>query len=213
MEKINVCKKCDRTYMRKTCEFCQRISQWRDTLFLDSFPIRIRKDLGSIKDKELEKLTGTIMASMQRVPGSGVFIHGVVGSGKTFLACKVMLAFMKENYVTRNGFKSYLFCNVPDLLQRLKAGIKDNLETSIVEELTHVDLLIFDDIGVGKESEWFHNILYLIINHRYAEMKPTIFTSNKTEDELVHILDDRIVSRIAGMTIPIERKPKDYRIC
>jgi DNA replication protein DnaC len=69
-----------------------------------------------------------------------------------------------------------------------------------------VDLLILDDLGVDKPSDWVLNVLYNIINYRYENLKKTIITSNFSLDEIAEAFNDnRITRRIERMCI-IEEK-------
>ena len=63
-----------------------------------------------------------------------------------------------------------------------------------------VQHLVLDDLGAEKSSDWATQILYLIINERYENMRPIIITSNLTIKALgTKMGDDRLSSRINGM--------------
>jgi DNA replication protein DnaC len=59
------------------------------------------------------------------------------------------------------------------------------------------DLLLIDDLGVAKNSEWVEEAVYRIIGGRYEQMRPTIYTTNLDVPKLRDALGDRIASRLA----------------
>ncbi len=73
-------------------------------------------------------------------------------------------------------------------------------------------ILILDDIGAERSSEWTRERLYLILNKRYEYMLPVIFTSNCDLDLLAEQVGDRITSRIKGMTILLKVDGEDKRL-
>jgi len=79
-------------------------------------------------------------------------------------------------------------------------------------EICSVPVLLLDDIGAEKASEWVKQTLYLIIDNRYGNMKKTFITSNLTLNQISNQLDDRISSRIAGMSNTIRMQGKDRRL-
>ena len=63
----------------------------------------------------------------------------------------------------------------------------------IINKYSLVDWLVLDDLGIEKTSDWSFQTLYLIINQRYEKLKPVIFTSNLSLEELAGQLgDDRL---------------------
>jgi len=86
-----------------------------------------------------------------------------------------------------------------------------------------VPLLLLDDLGSAKASEWTEEITYRLINHRYNQCLPTIFTSNLPPKapvdangrpqgpDLAGALGERIVSRLAEMTTLVAVTGSDRR--
>lgn len=140
-----------------------------------------------------------------RRTGKGLFFYSdKKGSGKTRLAVSVGNALLnKYNQNVR-------FLTTIALLNRIKASFDgDEITESLIYEMSSVDVLILDDIGAEKPTEWVNNILYTIINDRMSAKKITIFTSNTNTEALS--LDERIRSRIDKMTIPIKMPEESIR--
>ncbi|MFA5151276.1 MAG: ATP-binding protein [Clostridia bacterium] len=145
----------------------------------------------------------------------GLFIFGEVGKGKTIMSARIMWEEVKRNYIYDNDFKTFKFVSVPELLLELRNTFssKESKELEILEKYANVDVLVLDDIGIEKVSEWTYQTLYLIINRRYEQLKTTIFTSNYSLNQLVALLnDDRIPSRIFEMCDIVELTGEDYRL-
>jgi len=134
----------------------------------------------------------------------GLFLFGKAGTGKTHLAVKIAQE-VKSLRVR--------FIKVPRLLLELKSNFdgKGWENEQIIDRLANVDLLILDDLGAEKASEWVAETIFVLIDERYGNMRPTIITSNLSPDELVERLGDRIFSRIAGTCEVIEIKSSDKR--
>lgn len=126
----------------------------------------------------------------------GLFIHGGVGTGKTHIAYA-----LKNKFDETANNKAH-FWNTTELLRELKEdfdrpyGEKKN----ILEQLMTSKTLIFlDDIGAEKISDWVQETFYLLINKKYNNCLPIVFTSNYTLAELNERVGERIVSRILEM--------------
>lgn len=153
--------------------------------------------------------------------GKGLYLYSPqTGTGKSTVACALANEHIVERIREdmRSGVRTLQltkFVNVPDFLDDLRRGM-DNEEMGLkslelMEALKRVPLVIMDDFGAEKMSEWARERLLTVISERYDNERSTIFTSNINlkEVEVLHGL--RIKSRIEGMTTPIEFKGKDWR--
>jgi DNA replication protein DnaC len=110
-----------------------------------------------------------------------------------------------------------LFLNIPDMLDGIKQGFDDpgiaSWWTQTLMAAQSVPLLVLDDIGSEKPTEWARERLTQLIGHRYDNELCTLISSNLTLAELKEHIDPigRITSRIKGMTVPIEYRGKDRR--
>lgn len=143
-----------------------------------------------------------------------VLLCGKTGCGKTHLAVSTLRGKIER---ATKPFKEYtkqaLFITVPELLFEIRQTFKDDsyeTERSIVDKYSTVSLLILDDLGAEKATEWGESTLYLIIDRRNREQLWTIVTSNLTLPEIEQSLGARIASRLADMKV-VNIKLPDYR--
>jgi DNA replication protein DnaC len=107
--------------------------------------------------------------------GRGLFFEGQPGVGKTHLA----VAMLKQ-VIERTGARG-IFYDTRDLLRLIRSTYDASTRTTELEILRPVmtaDLLVLDDLGAEKTSEWVEDTMNLIVNTRYNERRLTIFTSN-----------------------------------
>ncbi|MFG2224505.1 ATP-binding protein [Streptomyces sp. NPDC048644] len=74
-------------------------------------------------------------------------------------------------------------------------------------------LLILDDLGAAKTSEWTEELTYRLINRRYNDMLPTLVTTNLRIADLREAVGDRVASRLAEMTTRVILSGDDRRRC
>jgi len=115
------------------------------------------------------------------LPGrNGFFIAGTKGTGKTHIAASI------ANYLLQRGI-SVICMTERDLFGRIKKTYSnsDGIDESAVRRLYEtVPLLIIDDLGKEKPSEWTISTLYAIIDGRYERAMPIIITTNYDEKSL-----------------------------
>ena len=87
---------------------------------------------------------------------------------------------------------------------------RDETESDVLDKYSSCELLILDDLGSEKTSDFTIQSLYLIIDRRYRNLKPTIITTNLTLPEIGEKIDARIASRLSEMKV-IEINMPDYR--
>ena len=138
--------------------------------------------------------------------------------GKTHLA----VAILKQVILTRGA--RGIFYDTRDLLKLIRSTYNDankTTELDVLRPVMEADLLVLDDLGAEKTSEWVEETLNLIVNTRYNERRATIFTSNYPDlppdsSPAVITLHDRIGfrmrSRLHEMCDFLDLEGADYRM-
>jgi len=104
----------------------------------------------------------------------GLLFMGSVGTGKTHLA----VAALRE-LVGSKGVQG-LYVNAVELVQALQMSFdgKGSSREEILGPVTETDLVVFDEIGAGRPTDWVQDLLYYVINSRYMARRITILTTN-----------------------------------
>lgn len=166
------------------------------------------------------KITKDIEKSfIKNYPQKGLFLYGGCGSGKTYnlYGIKKLLfgnAYLKYKQTKIDHFKEKpKMTTVPEFISDLKSNFDgENSERRIVDAIKTGYILLLDDFGTEKITDWTEEIIYRLINHRYEYMKPTYFSSNLSPKELSDRVGDRIVSRIVEMCEIIKVDEEDRRL-
>lgn len=142
---------------------------------------------------------------------SWLYLYGDFGRGKTGIAVGIL----KE--MAGRG-KTVLFQTVPELLERIKStysqtgDLREGVsERDVMESLKAVDVLVLDDLGTERMSDWVAEKLFIIINHRYSNNLRTVITSNISIDELARRVGERIVWRIVERSKVYELRGPNLR--
>jgi len=167
------------------------------------------------KREELEKPIQTVKKYSKNIDkmlseGTGLFMYGGVGSGKTLLFALLGKSLIKKD-------KSVLFYDLTDLFTIIRQSFNKNSsvnEEEILREIISANILILDDLGAEKPTDWVLDKLFYIINQRILARRPILITSNYKPEALLARLgkEPRIISRLVGKSIIIDNKASDYRI-
>jgi DNA replication protein DnaC len=142
-----------------------------------------------------------------------IVLTGDTGNGKTHIAVAILRALVQAGKVVNSD--GAIFTTVPDLLLSIRSGFKSSggitqSEEDFVNSYAKIPFLILDDLGSEKSSEWSVATLTAIVDKRYREMLPTVYTTNLTLDEISEQLSRRISSRMSDAKI-IKINMPDYR--
>jgi DNA replication protein DnaC len=171
---------------------------------------------------------------VQRFPvetgATGVMLVGSIGVGKTHLAVGMLKALILERGA------SGLFCDYRELLKKLQNTYSqrgDGFEADILAPILNAEVLVLDELGAAKPTEWVTDTIGYVLNTRYNDCRTTILTTNYAnqpaagyetgpsavnplraavrQDTLGDRIGERIRSRLQEMCVPLELHGSDFR--
>jgi DNA replication protein DnaC len=173
--------------------------------------------------------TETFTRDFPGASDTGLLLMGPSGVGKTHLA----VAALKE--LIGRGHAG-LFCDYRELLKEIQGSYNpasESTEMKILEPIRTVEILVLDDLGASKPSDWVRDIVGIVLNARYNEKRTTIITTNyldtpttdgeasrlpngklipaTREDSLEQRIGSRMRSRLFEMCRTVEVSAPDFR--
>ena len=154
------------------------------------------------------------------VDGKGLLLTGETGVGKTHL----MVALLKG--LIEKGAEG-LFLDYQELLKRIQSSYDPTAltaERQVMRPALETELLVIDDLGANRISEWVEDTINYLLNHRYNEKKITLLTANLGQERMggtpgsrftrpsfEERLGARVASRLHEMCRVVEIIGDDYR--
>jgi DNA replication protein DnaC len=143
----------------------------------------------------------------------GLLLMGPVGTGKTHLAVAAL-----QQLISAKGV-SGRFADFTSLVLEIQMTFDgQGSSRDILRPLIDVELLVLDELGAGKATQWVMDLLYYLVNTRYLEGRTTIFTTNYSDfvaatgqESLTDRVSARIRSRLFEMCRRVELRGGDYR--
>ena len=160
------------------------------------------------KDTQVSKLCRAYVArwSEMRDLNSGLLFTGDIGTGKSFYACAIANALIKQ------GVSAYVI-STPTLLGKLSENYGD--AQALLDWLKSVELLVIDDLGAERDTPYGMEQLFKVIDLRARANKPLIVTTNLSLQEMQTELDRyrrRIYDRVLKLcNIPVTMTGKSKR--
>jgi DNA replication protein DnaC len=155
--------------------------------------------------------------------GLGLLFCGDNGVGKTHLAVAVL-----RELTTAKGARGQ-FWDFHELIREIKSSYDPETKTTELQVLSPVvemDVLLLDDLGAWKMTDWMNDTLFYILNSRYMAKRPTLITTNfqdATREEalaadalrrrefLVERIGQRLRSRLMEMCLVVKMQGADHR--
>lgn len=184
---------------KKRKEFEQRVKKIRS----DGFPESNMQEWTFAND---DMSNSRVTNAMQRYvdnfekmksQGKGLLLYGNVGTGKTYSACEVANALIDKGYPV-------LVTNFARIINSLQATFK---KQEYIDGFNRFSLLVIDDLGIERNTEFAKEQVYNIIDNRYRVGLPMIITTNLSIDKIKKpddIDNGRIYDRILERCFPIE---------
>lgn len=143
-----------------------------------------------------------------------LLILGPTGAGKTWNAYAALrrgtIAALRPNRAGHYLIRQWKAITFADFLASMRPSRHGDPETTIAE-LRRVPLLMIDDLGIAKGSEFVEECTYRLISGRYDDQRPTIYTTNLPLSGLKDALGDRIASRLAETCVRVVIDGPDRR--
>ncbi|HTD95291.1 MAG TPA: ATP-binding protein [Edaphobacter sp.] len=156
--------------------------------------------------------------------GTGLLITGSIGVGKTHLAVGIL-----QSLVTERGATG-LFFDYRDLLKQVQHSYNPKVSATELEILAPVfeaEVLVLDELGASKPTDWVWDTVAHILNTRYNDRRTTIITTNYAnlgplgtepgprgsmrEETLGDRIGERMRSRLQEMCVVVEMQGEDFR--
>jgi DNA replication protein DnaC len=154
--------------------------------------------------------------------GTGLLLTGSIGVGKTHLAVGIL-----QSLVAERG-ASGLFYDYRDLLKQVQNSYNRNnstTESEILKPVFDAEVLVLDELGANKPTDWVWDTVAHILNTRYNDRRTTIITTNyanlgplgsdpaarSREETLGDRIGERMRSRLQEMCVVVEMQGQDFR--
>ncbi len=210
------------------CPKCQTKNREQERLRRAEIPLRYFDrgfDVYSIHHPSQETALKKAIDFVESFPNvrRGLLFLGPCGVGKTHLSVALLKSIVREKQATG------CFVDEAELLRRLQYSYgpdSPDTERDVLLPLMDVDLLVWDDLGTGRPTDWVRETVRMVINHRYTYQKQTVITSNwplhpvaggawgagqTVEQALPERIGKRLFSRIMEMCEIVEIKGPDAR--
>jgi DNA replication protein DnaC len=155
--------------------------------------------------------------------GLGLLFSGDNGVGKTHLAVAVL-----RELADSKGARGQ-FWDFHELIREIKSSYDPETKTTelmVLEPVVEADVLLLDDLGAWKMTDWMNDTLFYVLNSRYMAKRPTLITTNyqdvtreealaadpmRRREFLVERIGQRLRSRLMEMCLIVRLQGGDHR--
>lgn len=169
-----------------------------------------REDLFKPATRSNEKKDPQDASALMQVGGkedtyrNGLVLTGGYGTGKTHLAAAI------ANNLVDKGIM-VLFNTYIGHLDHLKREMDSDEPKVYLDRMKSIPMLVIDDLGKEKKSEWSQQTLFNVLNYRYEHYLPTVITTNMTPSELPNYVEGAISSRLMETFVVLQMHSTDFR--
>jgi DNA replication protein DnaC len=160
----------------------------------------------TVTDRTVAEWVNRFLADPATTPS--LFLSGATGVGKSWLMWAALRDIMLERARRGEGL-AFRATSHPDLNDRLRPK-SDGSHGQALDPFLSAELVLLDDLGAGKQSAWTGDSLYRLVDHRWANCLPMIFTTNLPLAALTEAVGDRVVSRL-GDAVRVAVRGDDRR--
>jgi DNA replication protein DnaC len=166
-----------------------------------------------------------IKAYPTETKGQGLLLTGSIGVGKTHLAVGIL-----KDLITERGAKG-IFFDYRELLKQVQNSYNRNVdvtELEIMKPVFDAEVLVLDELGAAKPTDWVGDTISLVLNSRYNDRRTTIITTNYPneppigagisgaraamhEETLGDRIGERMRSRLQEMCVVVQMNGEDFR--
>jgi DNA replication protein DnaC len=184
-----------------------QIERYRSVGFSDKELKKCRFSSDDGGNREVTKVAKNFVKNFDYMKknGKGLIFYGGVGTGKTFIASCIANALIDECIPC-------MVTNISRIVNQLSGMFEG--KQNYIDSLNKYSLLIIDDFGMERSTEYVNEIVYNVIDTRYRSGLPLIVTTNLSENDLKNpddLAKQRIYSRILEMCFPVEVGGTDRR--
>ena len=128
------------------------------------------------------------------LPYGSLIMRGKTGLGKTHLSLSIVSEVISKGY-------NAIYGSAPDIFKMINQEYygKSSEDRDTLGLVVSADLLVLDDVGAEFDSQFYHSMLYTIINDRTNCSRPTVISTNLEHKELEARYGERTFSRISTM--------------
>lgn len=206
---VTICPKCGKKREERDKELEKQAQEkaeedrYRELIRLANIPPRWRGVTFDTLDPNIQPVAQRIAreyaASFSKESPSLVFYSPGNGTGKTTLAAAI------ANHLLHELRVPVMFAKARDIMLGIRKTFSDHYETEagILDKISYVDLLVLDDVGVDRPSEWIKSTYWTLMDRRFDWELPVVITTNRPLEGRGEVLADRIgegaASRLLGL--------------